>query len=468
MNQSILTNWANAIQKYEGWYIGSRSYKNNNPGNITYDAAIQLGMVGVTGSDGGSPNMAIFDTYENGFAGLELYITKACSGTWGLYPPGTTFLQFCNIYAGNPSNNYINGIASEIGCNTNDIISAILNGTFSSQGEAIPDLNPDSLIVTPAVITLGGDSSDTYKFVVQQGTYERTWVRYTNSNAILGTGGQYINMIDNGVGTNSYTFTIICRNWDSNSSIVKSGVPADWKTQKINLEKIYGQTGTAHTFIDPFGQNPRQGLPGVYITNLEETIDSSSTPDSPCTLYAVTLLQAPFGSIIDTPTLQAIQPPAPSNLMAVPVIALGLDTASGIQLFAIKQGSYSRKWSRYNSSTSIPGSPKWLSYVDYGPGINEYDVTIICRNWEPTSLPYLYGVTQSWAQQKSSIENMYNKTNTAHFFLDAFGQYPTQDSTKGVYIVKLSESVDVSSTPSDPVTYFDLVLLQTPPGVNIE
>lgn len=49
------------IQVHEGWHEGSRSMRNNNPGNIEYGPfAIRLGA---TGSDG---RFAIFKSYEEG------------------------------------------------------------------------------------------------------------------------------------------------------------------------------------------------------------------------------------------------------------------------------------------------------------------------------------------------------------------------------------------------------------------
>jgi hypothetical protein len=459
--------WAAAIQSAEGWYPGSASYTNNNPGNLSYAAAVEWSLPGLVGES--AAGWAIFDTVADGTSGLEYYIQQACSTTWALYPAGTTFLQFCNLYANNPPATYTNSIAIALGINTNTIISTILVGTPSTQAAPIPPLDPANLVVTPAVITLGASApgGPYYQFVVQQGSYNRTWVRYNNSNGILGSGGQYINFIDTGPGTNEFDFTIICRNWED-PLILNAGVAPLWSTQKIQLETLYGQVGTPHTFIDPFGQQPHQGpYIGVFITKLVETIDASSTMDSPSTLYQITCLQAPPGPIVDTPTAQVIPPPVASELLVMPIIALGKSDGSEIQYFLVQQGQYTRTWTRYNSSQAIPGSPQYISYVDYGPGINEYDLKIRCMQYPPGSLPYEYGLTQSWAVQKASIENMYDDTNTLHFFLDPFGQYPTQDPLKGVYITKLVETIDPASTPNEPITYFDLTLLQTPPGPTV-
>src|SRR4051812_25836093 len=30
----VIRKWADAIQLHEGWFVGSKSYRNNNPGNL--------------------------------------------------------------------------------------------------------------------------------------------------------------------------------------------------------------------------------------------------------------------------------------------------------------------------------------------------------------------------------------------------------------------------------------------------
>ncbi len=59
----LLERLVDGIQKQEGWYPGSRSYRNNNPGNLEYgDFAKRHGAIG---SDG---RFAIFPDYETGRA----------------------------------------------------------------------------------------------------------------------------------------------------------------------------------------------------------------------------------------------------------------------------------------------------------------------------------------------------------------------------------------------------------------
>lgn len=69
--KNFITLFADAIQEYEGWYKGSRSYRNNNPGNLRW-ASNQ------TGTD--SSGFAIFATYEEGYNALVSLITRAAQG----------------------------------------------------------------------------------------------------------------------------------------------------------------------------------------------------------------------------------------------------------------------------------------------------------------------------------------------------------------------------------------------------
>ena len=82
---SRIKDWAEAIKKMEGWFTGSRSYRNNNPGNIR-------------NKDG---DYLVFNTPQDGFDYFCDYLTRACEGKHEAYPMGgeTTLLGFMEIYA---------------------------------------------------------------------------------------------------------------------------------------------------------------------------------------------------------------------------------------------------------------------------------------------------------------------------------------------------------------------------------
>src|SRR3990167_1015973 len=97
----ILDIFARAITKHEGlfppsarnFWRGSRSYRNNNPGNLRY-----IGQAGSTGKD--KQNFAIFKTFEAGYNALIRDIEAKFSGNTrtGLNPK-STIQQFFQVYA---------------------------------------------------------------------------------------------------------------------------------------------------------------------------------------------------------------------------------------------------------------------------------------------------------------------------------------------------------------------------------
>lgn len=88
-----------AIQEFEGFYKGSRSYRNNNPGNIKF--AFQANT---TGKD--PQGFAIFKTYNDGFNALKNMVRRACEGHSKVYSPNNTILEYFQIYAPASDNNY--------------------------------------------------------------------------------------------------------------------------------------------------------------------------------------------------------------------------------------------------------------------------------------------------------------------------------------------------------------------------
>lgn len=77
-SKSMIELWALAIQDFEGWHEGSQSYRNNNPGNIK----------GINGK------FLTFKTYEEGFAYLCDYLTRAATGKHKGYSPEMTLYEF--------------------------------------------------------------------------------------------------------------------------------------------------------------------------------------------------------------------------------------------------------------------------------------------------------------------------------------------------------------------------------------
>jgi hypothetical protein len=110
--KSGIEKWAEAIKKYEGWYKGSKSYRNNNPGNLKY--ANQKGAFD-TDLDG----FAVFDTYESGWNALINQLVIAVNGKSKNYNPEMTLVEFFKVFAPEEDNNEPNAyaifVAQEIG-----------------------------------------------------------------------------------------------------------------------------------------------------------------------------------------------------------------------------------------------------------------------------------------------------------------------------------------------------------------
>lgn len=90
--------FAEAIKIHEGWFKNSRSWRNNNPGNIRF--AKQPNTIGKD-----DKGFAIFKTYEDGFAALCRLITNAREGKSRVYKPEMSFLDFFSVYAPSFDNN---------------------------------------------------------------------------------------------------------------------------------------------------------------------------------------------------------------------------------------------------------------------------------------------------------------------------------------------------------------------------
>lgn len=155
--KSLLNKWADAIQSFEGWYPGSRSYRNNNPGNIKY-----IGQKRAIGSDG---TFCKFATYEDGRAELIDLLTRASSGQSTLYSPEMTLIDFYNRYAPSSDNNnpnvYASAVAKMMGISVYTKIKNILNDTAtlsdapnSEEGEEITNISMKNITSSATKLVL--------------------------------------------------------------------------------------------------------------------------------------------------------------------------------------------------------------------------------------------------------------------------------------------------------------------------
>lgn len=81
-----------AIKKHEGWFEGSRSWRNKNPGNIRKGQwSLAIGY--------DKDNFAIFKTEEDGMKTLKTMITNAATGKSNIYNPDMSLVNFFKKYA---------------------------------------------------------------------------------------------------------------------------------------------------------------------------------------------------------------------------------------------------------------------------------------------------------------------------------------------------------------------------------
>lgn len=113
--------WANAIKIWEGnapWL--------NNPGSLKFSSLTNSwgARPGVQASDGGY--IAKFDTYEKGFDALCNFLILGCQDHLLSFHNARTLGEFTKVYAGNPPQSYINGIAHILGVPLDTNISTFL------------------------------------------------------------------------------------------------------------------------------------------------------------------------------------------------------------------------------------------------------------------------------------------------------------------------------------------------------
>ncbi len=114
-NENLIIKWAEAIKQHEGFYVGSRSYRNNNPANMRYTN--YTASLGAIGQD--KDNFCIFKSYDAGFKALVQFLTDAKNNVLIPYKGNPTLLRFFEIYAPSFDNNnpqqYAQAVAKYIG-----------------------------------------------------------------------------------------------------------------------------------------------------------------------------------------------------------------------------------------------------------------------------------------------------------------------------------------------------------------
>ena len=100
------------IKAHEGYYVGSRAYRNNSPSNAKY-----CGQYTAIGQD--AQGFARFATYEDGWNYLLKIVYNACAGKSLVYPQTMTLYEYFSKYApasdNNDSKRYAEVVAEYVG-----------------------------------------------------------------------------------------------------------------------------------------------------------------------------------------------------------------------------------------------------------------------------------------------------------------------------------------------------------------
>lgn len=116
MTSRFLTTLALGIQSHEGYYPGSASSRNNNPGNIRYNDSLAKFYGAVKGDLG----FARFRTYNDGFRALcDDLSAKICGKSKNIdYSKNPTFLDMMKVYAPQADHNdpvsYCNALCAKL------------------------------------------------------------------------------------------------------------------------------------------------------------------------------------------------------------------------------------------------------------------------------------------------------------------------------------------------------------------
>jgi hypothetical protein len=115
----VIERMALAIREFEGWYEGSRSYRNNNPGNLKF-----AGQAGATGQD--ESGHAIFESYAAGWNALKRQLRAAFLGTSRVYSPSDSLYTFFGKYAEANSVSYAQYVAAKLGADPSAPLSNLI------------------------------------------------------------------------------------------------------------------------------------------------------------------------------------------------------------------------------------------------------------------------------------------------------------------------------------------------------
>lgn len=126
----VIPVFAKAIQAHEGYFKGSRSFRNNSPANFKTGGTLTPYMTKLGGVSLDAQHFVVFPTYEVGFNALCVFLRDACLGKLSSYQPTMTLYEFFQKYAPSSDNNdpknYAVQVAKKVGCSIDTKLSEML------------------------------------------------------------------------------------------------------------------------------------------------------------------------------------------------------------------------------------------------------------------------------------------------------------------------------------------------------
>jgi hypothetical protein len=97
--ETLIQAFATAIAKEEGFYVqGSVPQRANNPGDLTDDGDVGMGVIATSGPQGAK--ITIYPTVEAGWAALTKKVARMLNGGSAVYTPDLTITEVGLKYSG--------------------------------------------------------------------------------------------------------------------------------------------------------------------------------------------------------------------------------------------------------------------------------------------------------------------------------------------------------------------------------
>lgn len=147
MPNNFLSELCLAFQMHEGWFPGSRSYRNRSPGNLRINASIAQ----IYGASSDAEGFAVFKNYDIGFRALADDVLAKIQGRSKHidYAKNPTFLDMLRVYAPTADHNspeqYCNALCARLSrYNVKpDTPLSVLSQLIDGKIDRIPDSTPD-------------------------------------------------------------------------------------------------------------------------------------------------------------------------------------------------------------------------------------------------------------------------------------------------------------------------------------